>query len=156
MPEPPSSWYRCLAHHHLFYWQLRRNLVDATRLSDSKLVYIKRVHTNDSESRIALYLSQDLFRQDPRNHSVPILDLFRDDEDDGIEYMVMPFLSLANEPGFGSVGEVVELCEQVLEVGSFDLSLTKLEHDITLFITRVWCSCTSMASPTGTSIQVAR
>lgn len=87
------------------------------------MVYIKRVTTDDSEVRIATYLSQDLFRQDPHNHSVPILDLFRDDYDQaGVSYMVMPFLSLAN---VGTVGEVVDFCDQVLEVGSFYVCPTK-------------------------------
>ncbi|EIM88669.1 uncharacterized protein STEHIDRAFT_166704 [Stereum hirsutum FP-91666 SS1] len=93
----------------------RNHLVDATRLRDGEMVYIKRVTTDDSEVRIATYLSQDLFRQDPHNHSVPILDLFQDSENPDILYMVMPFLSLADQPPFNTVGEVVDFCDQVLE-----------------------------------------
>lgn len=83
------------------------------------MVYIKRVTTDDSEVRIATYLSQDLFRQDPHNHSVPILELFRDDYDQaGVSYMVMPFLSLADQPPFDTVGEVlsVALCSDKTDV----------------------------------------
>lgn len=115
------------------------------------MVYIKRVTTDDSEVRIATYLSQDLFRQDPHNHSVPILDLFQDSENPDILYMVMPFLSLADQPPFDTVGEVVDFCDQVLEVGTF--YLCPIKHGCDIIICRVWCSCTIMASPTGTSIE---
>ena len=49
--------------------QYRPLLVDATRMSDGKLVYIKEVQTGDLESSIALMLNA---IDDPANHSVPI------------------------------------------------------------------------------------
>lgn len=81
------------------------------------MVYIKRVKTNDTESRIALYLSKATFREDPRNHNVPIIDYFEDLIDPSISYLVMPFLSSIDEPPFDTVGDVVEFCDQILEVG---------------------------------------
>ena len=94
--------------------QLRPLLVDATRISDSKLVYIKEVETGDLESRLALTLAA---LDDPTNHSVPILDTFVDHADESISYIVMPFLRMSDSPPFETVGEVVDFADQILEVG---------------------------------------
>lgn len=93
--------------------QLRPFLVDATRISDGKLVYIKEVKTGDQESRIASILAA---LDDPANHSVPILDTFVDFADESISYIVMPFLRLSDNPPFETVGEVADFVAQVLEV----------------------------------------
>jgi len=91
---------------------MRTRLVDATRIADGKLVYIKQVQTNDQESRIALMLSS---YEDPTNHSVPILDTFVDSSDASISYMVMPFLRILDEPPFFIVGEILDFADQILE-----------------------------------------
>lgn len=101
---------------HAHLQQGRVHLVDATRISDGTPVYIKRVKTGDNESSIAVHLDQESLRQNPRNHSIPVFDLFGDSEDPTISYMVMPFLSTADVPPFETVGEVVDFCEQLLEV----------------------------------------
>jgi hypothetical protein len=93
--------------------QLRPLLVDATRTSDGKLVYIKEVQTGDSESSMALILGA---IDDPANHSVPILDTFEDPVDKSISYLVMPFLRLADDPPFEAVEEVLDFADQILEV----------------------------------------
>jgi len=93
-------------------------LVDATRISDGKLVYIKQVKTNDQESRIALMLSS---YQDPTNHSVPILDIFADTQDDSISYIVMPFLRPVDDPPFYVTEEILNFADQILEVTTFVL-----------------------------------
>jgi hypothetical protein len=85
-------------------------------MSDGKLVYIKQVQTNDQESRIALMLSS---FQDPSNHSVPILDIFADTQDESISYLVMPFLRPADEPSFYAIGEILNFADQILEVSTF-------------------------------------
>jgi len=84
-------------------------------MDDGVLVYLKRVKTGDNESRIATMLSQPPLRNDPRNHCVPILDVFQDDQDETISYMVMPFLRLFDKPAFELVGEVVDFVDQILE-----------------------------------------
>jgi len=91
------------------------HLVDATRISDGKLVCIKRVKTGDRESAIASLLYSEPYRQDSRNHSVPILDTFVDSEDPSISYIVMPFLREADWPDFENVAEVVDFVDQLLE-----------------------------------------
>jgi len=93
--------------------QLRPLLVDATRMSDGKLVYIKEVQTGDIESSIALMLSA---IDDPANHSVPILDTFEDSIDKSTSYLVMPFLRLVDDPRFEVVEEVLDFADQILEV----------------------------------------
>ena len=97
----------------IFFDQLRPLLVDATRISDGKLVYIKEVQTGDLESRIALTLSA---LDDPANHSVPILDTFVDHVDESVSYIVMPFLRSFDNPPFEIVEEVLDFADQVLEV----------------------------------------
>ncbi len=96
-----------------FSRQYRPLLVDATRITDGKLVYIKQVQTNDQESRIALMFSS---YKDPANHSVPILDTFVDGIDDSLSYIVMPFFRLVDEPPFYAVDEILDFADQILEV----------------------------------------
>ena len=95
-------------------------------MSDGRLVYIKRVPTGSDEEKIACMFSENDLHNDPRNHCVPILDLFKDDEDERISYMVMPFLRLANDPRLYHVNDVVEFIDQFLEVCSWRMILTGL------------------------------
>ncbi|KAL6306695.1 hypothetical protein BKA93DRAFT_912475 [Sparassis latifolia] len=93
----------------------RPHLIDATRISDGKMVYVKRVQSGDNESRIATMLSSETLLKDPRNKCVPIVDLFEDSDDPTISYMVMPFLRLVNDPPFAIVDDVADFVEQMLE-----------------------------------------
>ena len=92
--------------------------MDARRIVDNIPVYIKRVKTGDEESRIACMLSSGPLRQDPRNHSVPVFDMFPDDEDPTTSYMVMPLLRLIDQPPFDLVQELIDFIDQILEVCS--------------------------------------
>ena len=96
--------------------QFREHLIDATRISDGKMVYIKRVKTGDEESRIACMLRSGDLPNDPHNHSVPIIEVLQDERDPDISYMVMPFLRLMDQPSFYSVLEVLDFVDQMLEV----------------------------------------
>jgi hypothetical protein len=118
---------------------MRIHLVDATRISDGKMVYIKRVQTGDQESTIALMLSSPAMRADSRNHSVPILDHFADEEDPTISYIIMPFLREFYSPPFELVGDVVEFVDQILEVWQFAAFACQRE----LTRGRASCSCMS-------------
>ncbi|OSX58938.1 hypothetical protein POSPLADRAFT_1151938 [Postia placenta MAD-698-R-SB12] len=99
---------------------LRPELTDATRISDGKLVYIKRVKTGDQESRIATMLSSPPLLNDPANHCVRVLDLFQDEDDAAVSYMVMPFLRLVDDPPFETVWDLLDLATQLLEVSAND------------------------------------
>ncbi|KAI0054725.1 hypothetical protein BV25DRAFT_1816642 [Artomyces pyxidatus] len=90
-------------------------VLDATRMSDGMLVYFKRVDTGDLESTIALFLWAENLRDNPRNHSVPVLDIFPDPDNEHHSYMVMPFCNFMDKPAFTNVGEVVDFADQVLE-----------------------------------------
>ncbi|EKM49303.1 uncharacterized protein PHACADRAFT_131824 [Phanerochaete carnosa HHB-10118-sp] len=90
-------------------------LIDATRLSDGQLVYVKRVTTGDEESRIVSMFSAPPLSSDPRNHCVPVLDLFQDDEDPTVSYLVMPFLRLMDDPPFQVIDNIVDFVDQILE-----------------------------------------
>ena len=100
--------------------KLRLNLIDAIRISDNRLVYIKRVHARRNEEQIATFFSKDSLRQDPRNHCVPVLDLIPDDCDENISYIVMPFLRLIDDPPFRHINDIVEFIDQILEVSWID------------------------------------
>ncbi|KAI0063126.1 hypothetical protein BV25DRAFT_1802723 [Artomyces pyxidatus] len=109
----------------------RQHLLDATRLSDGRLVYIKRVETGNLGSRIAISLSSEALSQDPTNHSVPILDHFDDTEEEGLSYIVMPFLRLMDRPEFNYIGEILDLGEQLLEVPRLCCTQKNLMMDAT-------------------------
>ena len=95
---------------------MRAELIDATRTSDNLLVYIKRVETQSEELKIALMLSSEALSKDPKNHSVPILDHFEDENDSSMSFMVMPFLLRIDRPPFDTVDEVMDFVDQMLEV----------------------------------------
>ena len=112
--------------------------MDATRISDGKLVLLKQVKSSSQELVIASLLSSEESRKDPRNHCVPILDIIVDTEDPSISYMVMPFLRHVDDPPFDTVGSVLECMEQLLEVRFLSASLRQL-----LRLCRVLCSSTN-------------
>lgn len=101
---------------HSAFQKLHDHLAVATRIHDGKLVYIRRVKTEDKGARIAIMLSSNSLRYDQRNHCVPILDVFPDDYVPSVSYIVMPFLRPFNELPFEHVNEVVDIVDQLLEV----------------------------------------
>ncbi|KAJ3004551.1 hypothetical protein NUW54_g4764 [Trametes sanguinea] len=95
--------------------KLRSKVMDATRVSDEALVYMKSIRTDSEELRILTYFSSDELRRDPRNHCVPLLDVFEDSVDADMSIIVMPFLRYINNPSFELVDDVLEMLDQVLE-----------------------------------------
>ncbi len=92
--------------------------MDATRLSDGRLVMIKKVVRNSEEVRITTYLSSEDLREDPRNHCVPVLDVLDDPEDPTVSFMVMHFLRRIDDVEFDTVGSIFDCVDQLLEVSS--------------------------------------
>lgn len=78
---------------------------------------IKRIGRNDEESRINQILNTPELREDPRNHCVPIIEIFDDPDDNDISYLVMPLLRNADDPPFQYVKEIIDFVDQALEVG---------------------------------------
>ena len=97
----------------------KTNVMDATRISDGKLVLLKRVKSSSQEIVIASLLSSEELRKDPRNHCVPVLDIIVDAEDPAVSFIVMPFLRHIDDPPFDTVGSILECMEQLLEVRVF-------------------------------------
>ncbi|KAI0629607.1 kinase-like domain-containing protein [Trametes polyzona] len=92
----------------LRYYQV----IDATRLSDKKLVAIKSFFTDRQEMHIAQFLAS---VQDSRNHTVPILEILPDPTDPQRALMVMPYLRPCNDPEFSTIGDVVEFLDQTID-----------------------------------------
>ena len=80
--------------------------MDATRISDGKLVLMKYVKSESLEAKIATLLSSEELREDPRNHCVPVLDVLTDPQDPTMSFLVMPFLRYIDDPEFDTVGSI--------------------------------------------------
>ncbi len=70
----------------------RPECIDATRMRDGVSVFIKRVIEDATETDVQQCLSLGERKHGPQNHSCPILEVFRDSEDEGYEYIVLPIL----------------------------------------------------------------
>ncbi len=101
--------------------KFRTSVIDATRMSDGTLVYLKRTPSNSQELQILSYLSSEALRLDPRNRCVPLLDVLQDPLDPDTTFMVMPFLRYITSPPFEVVGDILECIDQILEVRSLSL-----------------------------------
>ncbi|CDO78153.1 hypothetical protein BN946_scf184658.g5 [Trametes cinnabarina] len=111
--DPSIDWF--LAEDRFSMQGMRGHLLDARQTSDNKLVLIKRIRRDSPEIDIATYLSSPEMREDPRNHSVPVLDVICDPLDDTVSFLIMPFLKEIDNPPFESIENVLDCCEQLLE-----------------------------------------
>lgn len=89
--------------------------MDAIHEATGKTVYIKEVPTDSDELRIAQMVVQEEWMNDPRNHCVPVTNVFEDPKDTKVSYMVMPFLRPVDTPPFESVKEIIDFTDQILE-----------------------------------------
>ena len=96
--------------------QFLSHQLDATRISDGKPVFIERVDPTDEDIQILLYFSADERRSDPQNHVIPVLDIFADDEDPTLSFIVFPLLRPACSPNFRYMWDIVDFVDQTLEV----------------------------------------
>ena len=94
----------------------KKDVLDATRVKDGLKVVMKRVPSTGNEIGIALHLSSTEMRSDPRNRTVPILDVVALPDDTGHVLLVMPYLRVFNTPPFHCRAEVVEALRQFLHV----------------------------------------
>jgi hypothetical protein len=93
--------------------------MDATRISDGKLVMLKRIKNASMhrfEVEIGEFFSAEPQASDARNHCVPILEVLQDLDDEGSSILVMPFLRPYDDPQFDTFGEAVECFRQLFEV----------------------------------------
>jgi len=96
---------------------LTGHLIDATRISDGKLVCLKKVSKSlhPSEATIAQFLSSEPLLSDPNNHCVPVYDILQVPNEDDRIIIIMPFLREYNSPNFETIGEIVGLFSQALK-----------------------------------------
>lgn len=97
--------------------------MDAVRISDGRRVVMKRTRPSSPEGSIARYLTS--LPDHPSNHCVPILDVFSDDDNSNIDYIVMPMLREFYDPPFEVVSEAVDFMKQALTVST---SLSFISH----------------------------
>ena len=92
-------------------------LIDATRISDGKLIGLKKVSKslNPFEAAIAQFLSSEPLSSDPDNHCVPIYDILQVPEEEDHIIMVMPYLKPFDCPNFETIGEVIDFFTQALK-----------------------------------------
>ncbi|KAJ6553983.1 hypothetical protein DFH09DRAFT_1494776 [Mycena vulgaris] len=91
--------------------------MDAVRISDGKLVELKRSSTVEypHEVEIAQLFSSAELAADPRNHCVPIYEAIPVPDLNDVTIIVLPLLYEFDYPEFETVGEVVESFRQIFE-----------------------------------------
>ncbi|KAJ3813042.1 hypothetical protein F5876DRAFT_36009 [Lentinula aff. lateritia] len=92
------------------------SIMDGIRISDNEPVMLKTVSriTHPQEVRIGLYFSNKDMASDPRNHCVPIYDVFPVPNNE-MDIIVMPVLRPFDNPEFDTVGEVIAFIQQLFE-----------------------------------------
>ncbi|EIW62129.1 uncharacterized protein TRAVEDRAFT_70311 [Trametes versicolor FP-101664 SS1] len=93
----------------------RSRMIDATRISDGKLVMLKAVQETSTELDICRYFSSGSLRDDPRNRCIPLLEALSHPSDPDVCIMVMPYLRNIDQPPFDTVEDILECGEQLLD-----------------------------------------
>ncbi|KAJ7447556.1 kinase-like domain-containing protein [Mycena galericulata] len=88
--------------------------LDAIRTSDGMKVVLKKVPTDGEELRIAAILSTPRLRSDPRNHTIPILEVITV-PNESWTLLVMPYCRRFDDPPFHCRAEFIEAMRQYLE-----------------------------------------
>ncbi|KAL5492972.1 hypothetical protein ACEPAI_4420 [Sanghuangporus weigelae] len=100
------------------HMNLHPKVIDAVRVSDGTKVAIKRLARQCDELSILEYLTSEEMLHDPRNNTVPLLDVISEDADP-YAFIVMPLLINFTFLPYTSVEEVVDFMRQMLEGLSF-------------------------------------
>ncbi|KAJ3556600.1 hypothetical protein NM688_g1940 [Phlebia brevispora] len=93
------------------------NLMDATRISDGKMVMLKRIsdETHPHELELTLFFSSEAIASNPQNHCVQVLDVLDVPNNPRLHIIVLPFLREFNDPSFQTVGEAIACFSQIFE-----------------------------------------
>lgn len=84
-------------------------------MDDGLAVAVKATYAWSEEANIAFLFTDGNAIAEPRNHCVPILDTFIDENSD-LVYIVMPLLRAFNDPPFFAVAEVIDFVDQLIQV----------------------------------------
>ncbi|PBK58777.1 hypothetical protein ARMSODRAFT_1091088 [Armillaria solidipes] len=97
-------------------------VLDAVRTKDKTKVVLRITRTDTNELSLGKLLCDLVLLQDPRNHTVPILDIIPipDDEEKRV-FMVMPMLKDFYAPPFHCRSEFVDALRQLLEAGTISM-----------------------------------
>ncbi len=92
--------------------------MDATRLSDGKIVKLKKIvdATHPHELEINQLFSSEPLASHPLNHCVPVYDVLDVPGEDGVHVIVMPLLRAFNDPPLYTIGEAIEFFDQIFHV----------------------------------------
>ncbi|KAJ7186644.1 kinase-like domain-containing protein [Mycena filopes] len=90
----------------------QQRVIDATRVQDGRKVILKRVETGGNE--LVIFKLLDSLRSDPRNHTIPVLDIFPM-PDSPWSFLVMPYCRRFNYPPFHCRSEFIEAMSQYME-----------------------------------------
>ncbi|KAJ7630012.1 kinase-like domain-containing protein [Mycena polygramma] len=90
------------------------SVLDATRIHDGQKVILKRVETDGDEMDTIKYLTDPSVREDPRNRTIPLLDILSA-PDTSWSFLVMPYCREFNYPPFHCRNEFVDAMTQFLE-----------------------------------------
>ena len=94
------------------------HVLDAIRISNGQRVLFKVIPDDplhDLERITLQHLNSPSLMADPRNHTVPLLDVLKLPHS-GESTLVMPLLHRFDDPPFETVGEAVEFFRQIFEV----------------------------------------
>ncbi|KAJ7172965.1 hypothetical protein C8R43DRAFT_874124 [Mycena crocata] len=94
---------------------LRSVVMDAVCIRDGKKVVLKRVKTKSKELKMAQLLSSNTMRQDPRNRTIPIIDIITLPHEPKISLLVMMYGRRINYPPFHCRKEVFDAVRQLLQ-----------------------------------------
>ncbi|KAJ7162361.1 kinase-like domain-containing protein, partial [Mycena filopes] len=95
----------------MVYWD---RVLDATSIRDGKKVILKYVPTDGRESTIIRQLSSPELRSDPRNRTIPLLDIFPM-PDSPWTFLVLPYCREFTYPPFHCRNEFVDAMSQFME-----------------------------------------
>ncbi|EIM87934.1 uncharacterized protein STEHIDRAFT_138450 [Stereum hirsutum FP-91666 SS1] len=93
------------------------SLIDATRLTDGSMVFLKhhKANVSPAEVDIGRLFSSEPLASDPRNHCVPFIDVLPVPEEEGEHVIVTPLLRPWNSPSLETYGEAVAFLSQIFE-----------------------------------------
>ncbi|CAG8603300.1 16589_t:CDS:2, partial [Acaulospora colombiana] len=96
---------------------------------DSSVLAIKATLGWTREASIAFLFTDGDAIEEPRNHCVPILDTFIEED---IVYLVMPLLRAFNDPPFVTVAEVIDFVDQMVQGIEYMHEQNVAHRDITI------------------------
>lgn len=85
------------------------------------MLKVIRHKAHPHELDIGMYFSAEPIASHPRNHCIPIIEVFDIPDREAEAIMVMPLFRPFNNPRFKSVGETVEFFRQIFEVSFFSM-----------------------------------